>query len=283
MTIEYVGKDESIKDYLPNVENRKILLITGESFLYNTEQYKQINDLHPVETIKVEANAQNRIEPSKSYDMIIAVGGGSVIDMAKELAEDKELLIIPTLFSTGTITNSISVLGSIHRCRVADSVIIDPSLQYNLLPNYTTYSVIAVTARQVLDNISSSSELWTQTLKDTQEIIEKIMRNPMEYDYRRTLIDLSLAIPAVTELTLPETIAIELCRHYRIPYGAALSMVLPAWLKLEKIYREDEILQLETWFHSQGSPIRFSEYNIDDENLPEVLMEKYSEVFQLAM
>lgn len=275
--------DNLLDELKKHIEETSTLLIHGESFFSLTDQYLEIKKLDIVETLTIEANPTEIPQLSSKFDTVLAIGGGSVLDFAKTLSKNCQLIVIPTLFSTGSETNKLSTIGGIKTVKQPDIVIIDPTLQYHLLPNYTTYSIIAIISRMILENIIGSKELWTSNIKEVQNHIEIIMRSPSAYTPRKELIELNLKITPRESLMEPEQIVLELCRVYKIPYGAGLSMVLPAWLKYNKIYDLDDIRILENWFHSQGSPIRFSEYNIDEENLPKELWDQYNGIFTLAI
>lgn len=282
--ISILNESDRLFDQLyKEVENSRILLIRGESFLLVTEQFKEIEKLNIIKTITIEANPTSVPELDTEYETILAVGGGSVIDVSKKLCGDKKLIVIPTLFSTGSMINSITTIGKVDTSKIPDVIIIDPTLQYNLLPNYTTYSIIAIISRMILENIKQSNELWTDNIKEVQDLIEIIMRSPYTYEPRKKLIECSLDIETRDTLMEPEEVVLKLCSIYKIPYGAGLSMVLPAWLKLHRVFDMDDIRLLENWFHSQGSPIRFSEYNIDEESMPKELWDEYKGIFTLAL
>lgn len=282
--ISILNESDKLLDVLQNyLENSKTLFIHGESFLSVTDQYNEIMKLNIIKTLTIEANPVDIPELNEEFKTVLAVGGGSVIDMAKSLCGEKKLIVVPTLFSTGSMTNSISTIKGINTCKQPDIVVIDPTLQFNLLPNYSTYSIIAIIARMILENINRSKELWTDNIKKVQDLIEIIMRSPYTYEPRKKLIEVCLTIESRETLMEPELIVLKLCRIFKMPYGAGLSMVLPAWLKYNRLFDMDDIRVLENWFHSQGSPIRFSEYNIDEENLPEELWSEYREIFALAL
>ncbi|MBN2617022.1 MAG: hypothetical protein JXR64_01780 [Spirochaetales bacterium] len=249
---------EEIKD----IKKFKVIgLLYGESHFKNSSYYKVLVDKLKFWELEIIEDIEENLN---SIELLLAVGGGSVIDYAKSMSKDIKLWVIPTILGSNSENNCyISSKPADDSYKKPDRVFYIPQLLTTLQPNYLTYSIITLISREIINNINTNSTIFSPIIYEFMDIIEVILRDISNTINYERLINLSLKIHQNPINLNPIKLAIELCRLKSIPLGASLSIIIPAWLRsidYKKIY---EIEKLENWFHSQGSPIRLSEYNIE--------------------
>jgi alcohol dehydrogenase YqhD (iron-dependent ADH family) len=278
------------------------------------------------------------IAKSKKVDFILGVGGGSVIDEAKAIAAGAlyegnvwdfykgtakikaalpvlSVLTIPATASEmngGTvITNeeTIQKYGFIDDHLLPKVSILDPTVTYTIPANYTAYSAVDAIAHLIEgyfthnQNPHPIQDRYVEGLvKTIMESAEVILKNPLDYEARATLMWAAslawngLSTAGVEDSSYPNHMfAHILGAQYDIAHGAALSIIIPAWMKYkykenlsqfsrfaEAIFGIKEksqesvairgIEQLKGWFKKIGSPVSFK-----DAKLPEGEFEKLAD------
>ena len=184
--------------------------------------------------------------------------------------------------------------------------ILNPELTITVPPNYTAYSAIDIFAHIIEDYLTGVSvpnlvsRLKESLIRTVFETTELILQNPEDYNARAEF--MWTATMALNGTTNRGTSGASFPNHmivhgvsgvHDIPHGAGLSIIIPAWMKFYKdknrsqfsrfakeIFNTDSIDsaidELEKWFHSLGSPIRFSEYNIDETTFDEITEKAFS-------
>lgn len=207
--------------------------------------------------------------------VIIAIGGGSVIDMAKlvrikhsseysvtehltsnSLFSSKvNLIAIPTTAGTGSESTHFSVMyigkkkySISSESMLANIVILKPKLTYSSLPRLTAISG--------LDALSQAIEsLWSTNSTNTSIIysksaIKRIMKYlPIaikEMDNKEARTNLLLAANEsgkainITKTTAPHAISYPFTSYFNIPHGQAVAITLPFFLSYNyMVTRED--------------------------------------------
>ena len=150
----------------------------------------------------------------KSFNRVIAVGGGTVIDIAKlfvikdlnnvvdafertiPIIKDKSLVIIPTTCGTGSEVTNISIaeikskqtkMGLADDELLADDAIIIPELLRGLPYKFYVFSAIDALIHAIESYVSPKSNIYTQIYsKAAIEIILKVFKSIVEKgpDYR---------------------------------------------------------------------------------------------------
>jgi alcohol dehydrogenase YqhD (iron-dependent ADH family) len=223
----------AVKDLGAAAKNlgNKALLVYGKGSVLRNGSYddtvRQLRD-HNISIVEFNGIKPNpvvddvddaaRLGIAEGVDMVVAVGGGSVIDSAKIIAlcisekaegwkvmtgkhtprSSKPLVAVLTLAATGTEMNPVSVLqnhdtdqkiGFRHEVMFPVHSFLDPVYTQSVPANYTAYGIV--------DLIAHSLEAWfgagTATLSD--KFVVSIIREAMEtgpllmndlenYDYR---------------------------------------------------------------------------------------------------
>jgi len=195
-----VGCIKSIKEIIKETRAKKILLVTGKQSYIDCNAKSQIDKI--LNNIYTEQFNQFEVNPkldsvytgiallkNTKFDIIIAVGGGSVIDMAKTInilavqkdgdlvkyIDDNTLIIekglplvaIPTTAGTGSEATHFSVVyidnvkySLAHRFMLPNYAIIDAELSFNL-PSH-------IAAASGMDALSQAVESYW-AVKSTEE------------------------------------------------------------------------------------------------------------------
>ena len=167
---------------------RRVMLVYGGGSIRKYGIYQDVMDqlskvglevveysgIHPNPRIE-EVDEAARLGRDKEVDVIVAVGGGSVIDAAKIIsitipvmhsgwefvkgekkpAEAVPLIAVLTLAATGTEMNRAAVvqnnqtnekLGFVHRLLYPKESFLDPSYTLSVPKNYTGYGIVDLTA-----------------------------------------------------------------------------------------------------------------------------------------
>ncbi len=214
---------------------KKALIIIGQGSVKRSGLYARILSLMNIQGLEhityegIKSNpifqdADEAIQLAKDYkvDMVIAIGGGSVIDTAKAVAmgyyathsvwdfylqkvpvptKALPLINVLTLAATGTEMNPATVLqdtisgvkkGYIAPCLFPKASFLDPTFTQSVPLNYTAYGVsdlISHALEQFFGKGNSPlADLYTASvIKLAIEYGQKIMGDPESYEYRSQL------------------------------------------------------------------------------------------------
>lgn len=179
--------------------------------------------------------------------------------------------------------------------------IINPKLQSSVSKDYLVYSASDVIAHCIEGYftatthptlISKQIEAIITTIMETTEIL---IANPNDYDARAEFA--WAATCALNGVTYVGTAGVGYPNHMiehalsaicNIPHGAGLSIVMPAWMRwyyktneaqfkrfAQMIFglesAEEGIEALVKWFNKIGTPTKFSDFNIEEKTLPEIV------------
>ncbi len=212
---------------------------------------------------------------SDAPDLVIAVGGGSVIDLAKAvrsiapLAADPTpfltgerpieaggppLLAVPTTAGTGseatryavfTVNGEKRPIG--HPALIPEHVILDPELTYSLPP--------LVTASTGLDALAQAMEsMWStrstdSSYADAREALRLALDNletavnlpdPRSRTAMCTAAHLSGRAIDISATTAPHALSFHLTTRYGVPHGHAVALTLGPVLEFNAAVRPDD-------------------------------------------
>lgn len=245
-----------------------------------------------------QAETACKIVREKKIDVLLAVGGGSVMDLAKAVSigcfqEDgpwqfyegkavpKQALpmgAIPTMAATASEANPVSVLfnETLHKKTALRNSLLYPRFAL-LNPELTKTVPSTQTAMGALDIFAHAFEryfhlgqkgtlrthLCTAIMKTITEELPKVQRHPKDYDGRAQL--MWAATMAHSDMIGFEGVfachamSHALTGEFNIPHGGALAILMPAWCKyMLPLYPKDM------------AEFAVRVWNVDDEALKEV-------------
>lgn len=255
-----------------------------------------------------------------NIDVMVALGGGSVIDSAKIIglciasdtrawnfmqwrARPKDsipLITILTLAATGTEMNGAAViqnpetgekLGFVDELNFPKHSFLDPQFTISVPFDYTAYGIVDLIAHALeaffgKGEPSITDRIIFSIIKDAFYWGPKLLQDLQNYDLRANImLDATLALNGLTNYGKQggdwgvHAIGHQLSFLYDTPHGATLSIVYPAWLKLQKdripdrikalgrgLFNTDSVDEtinlLSSFFISLKSPVNLSDLNI---------------------
>jgi len=236
---------------------QKIFLIAGDHF-YKHYSINFLEGLEVISFIKSGPNV-NTLEIEKAYTAwniantaaILAIGGGSVIDLGKSILyrciENRkklpDLIAVPTTAGSGSEATQFAVVYEgqkkvswVNEQLLPTVAVLDPELTYSLSPYQTAVSGMDVLAQAIESWWSVSSgdasklfasagiQLWMQYFQDavnnpTEEVREKMQLAAFEA---------GKAIN-ITRTTGPHALSYYLTASHQVPHGQAVSLFLPVF------------------------------------------------------
>jgi alcohol dehydrogenase YqhD (iron-dependent ADH family) len=210
---------------------KKALLIYGKGSVLRNGSYDQVisqlqkNEIQIIEYNGIKPNPRiDDVDAAASYgisehiDVIVAVGGGSVIDSAKiisicvsekckgwdvmknrvNIKNSVPLLAVLTLAATGTEMNNISVLqnsktkekiGFSHPVMYPKHSFLDPTFTITVPANYTAYGIVDLIAHSLesffgYGDASLSDRFVESIIREAFEYGPKLMKDLTNYDLR---------------------------------------------------------------------------------------------------
>lgn len=272
------GKLKEIKELSGKAEHP--LFIADPFFIQNglaqklRDQFRQseiFSDISPNPDVR-EVNHCSALIREKGIDIIIALGGGSSLDLAKAASiaqpsieeyhcgkkqvpkEHLPVIAVPTTAGTGSEVTCVSVLTDRRTGKKAPIVsesfypnmaVIDPELTYSLPPHITASTGIDVLCHAVEAYWSRNHQpicdaLAIHAIKNVFTYLPVAYNEPRNVLAREKLAEASVI--AGLAFTLPKTTASHACSFpltsiYHIPHGEACGLTLDYFMRVN---REDE-------------------------------------------
>jgi len=321
---------------------KKVLLVYGKNSVKSNGLYETIKlqldsigaEVYEYSGIKSnpvvqDVDAAAAIGRENSVDVILAVGGGSVIDSAKIISiaipveapawgffERKmiprtavPLVAVLTLAATGTEMNQFAVLSN-HETENKSGYgspliyprhsFLDPQLTVTVPEDYTAFGIADLVAHCLEayfgkgEDATLSDKIVFSIIKEAIEYGPQLMNDLANYELRAKI--MYAATLALNGLTMygrtsgdwgVHSIGHILSLLYDVPHGASLTVVYPAWLRLQrenlahriKFFGENvfgtgdvdlTIDRLEGFFRILGCPVRLSETKAGNVNPDEI-------------
>ena len=258
----------------------------------------------------------------EKVDIVVALGGGSVIDSSKIIAaslatgiepwdivswskhpvKSLPLLCILTVAATGTEMNAAAVVqnevtgqkkGYVNPVMFPKESFLDPSFTATVPADHTAYGIVDLIAH-ALENFFGEGEpplidkITVDIIKDAMHWGPMLMNDLTNYDLRANImLDATLALNGLAQFGKKNGdwgvhgIGHEISLLFDTAHGATLSIVYPAWLKLQKeriperieslmnllfgaVGIDEGIARIEAFFASLGAPVRLSNIGLKD-------------------
>lgn len=289
--IEYLGFNsiDNLKRILKEYSFSKIFLITGkESFektnikkifqgILKNHDFFQFNDFSPNPKINDIEKGVDLFKKQK-FDVIIAVGGGSVLDMGKSISilstnnvplidlilkrkHIKEkgipLIRIPTTAGSGSEATHFAVVY-LDKMKYSladlkymqpDFVIVDPQFTFSLSKNLTAYSGLDALTQAIESywNINSTNKSKNYSKKAIKLILANIFKavnNPEKKSRYNMLIGANYAGKAIniTKTTACHAISYPITSYFNVPHGHAVALTLPSMIIFNSEVNEENIM-----------------------------------------
>ena len=286
---EFIGAGciNSIKNIIKETRAKKVLLVTGRQSYIDCNAKSQIDKI--LNNIYTEQFNQFEVNPkldsvytgiallkNTKFDIIIAVGGGSVIDMAKTInilavqkdgdlvkyIDDNTLIIekglplvaIPTTAGTGSEATHFSVVyidnvkySLAHRFMLPNYAIIDAELSFNL-PSH-------IAAASGMDALSQAVESYW-AVKSTEEskkyaseaivLILKVLQDAVVGD-KCSRIAMSKAAHLagkainITTTTAPHAISYPITAYFGLQHGHAVALTLGYFFEINYTFQDIDL------------------------------------------
>ena len=292
MQTEFIGKNslKNIKKIISDLDAKKILLVTGKGSYKKSGseekliQYlgdaiiKRFYDFEPNPNIKDVLVGINIISSFKP-DLVIAIGGGSVIDIAKlinifavHVAKEKEiyefvnesssvkqaglpLIAIPTTSGTGSEATHFAVVyignkkySFAHEYVLPNFSIIDPSLSYSN-PAYIKACSGFDALSQAIESfwaVGSTEESRSYSREAIKIILSSIEMAVLESD-KKSMDRMSLAANLagkainISKTTAAHAVSYPITKFLDIPHGHAVALTLGSFFVINSHYSESQL------------------------------------------
>ncbi len=325
----YFGKNQ-IKNLLNILSpyGKKVMIVYGGGSIKKNGIYDEVtnqfsnNAISFIELNGVEANprietVRKGIEKAREFnaDVILAIGGGSVIDCAKLIASgfhyEKDpwdlvknpklikkalpIITILTIAATGSEMDYISVIsnpdtnekiGTRHPCMRPKASILDPTYTFSV-SKYQSAAGVADILSHAMESYFSNTQGFFQDrmaeaiMKTVIHYGPKVLENPEDYEARANIMwASSWAINDFLKLGKSVAWSVHPIEHqlsavYDITHGIGLAILTPHWL--EKILSIKKDNKIAQW---AVNVFGLSQQD-DDEKTARLGIEKLREFYQL--
>lgn len=246
------GKRLLLVEKVKELGGRPILIITSQGMV-KREKFREIAEALRRENLVFGIYPEIPPEPSledteacfnfakeQSTDLIVGIGGGSVLDVAKKVATDLEIpkIMLPTTSGTGSEVTHESVLkieekkrAFIDRRLTPDVAIVDPELSLSMPPGLAAATGMDALAHAIESYESRKSHPLVKTLafeafKLLKENIGKAVKGDKEAWINMSLGSLVAGMALGNSgTTLGHALSYPLSNR-GVPHGEAVAMVL---------------------------------------------------------
>ena len=285
-------------DYFNQKFNQKLLQgVQGDGFLEksppgNVQYISYEGKALPIEDIE---EKYREVKDNPGVDLIIAVGGGTIIDIAKiisiaysngcekveEILSNKtlenrlDLIFIPTTAGTGSEATSFAVvyrdkvkISIDHKSLLPTYVVLDPLLLKSL-PTPILNSTVLDALAQAIESIWARGGT-EESREYSKEAIGLILDNLDKENTIERLSGLQVASHLagkainISKTTLPHSISYPMTSYFGVPHGIAVFLTLPKVMELNYYAGDDTVQQgVQTARIQKSFSILFSLFGID--------------------
>ena len=286
---EYIGfgSIKYLEDILRNYNARNIFLVTGKdsyrlcgaeeavSKLPQAYSFSRFCDFESNPKLN-DAERAMELFLEEDYDLILAIGGGSVMDMAKLIKifsqqsgrpieyvkKEKEikdggvpLVTIPTTSGSGSEATHFAVVyvdkkkySVAHPNLLPDHAILDPLLTMDLPPRITASTGMDALSQAVESywNVDSTDESQKYAKEAIALILENLVtavNDPLPKSREYMLIASHLAGKAIniTKTTAPHALSYHLTSEHKVPHGHAVALTLGEVFVYNGLVTEEDV------------------------------------------
>lgn len=257
MNTQLISLEKELKKITNNLNSKNLFILTGKKSFDIIKKFSDINDFlnttnHFIfNDFSVNPKIEDLIKgvsyfQKDNYDLILTIGGGSVLDMGKLIKEYSKnykinLVAIPTTAGSGSEETHFAVL---YKNGVKYSIannnlrpnfkILKPNL-IGLAPNYQLACSGADAICQAIESswsINSTEESLKYSLKALELLwfnLKEAISTRNESILNNILLGSNLAGKAIniTKTTAPHAISYFITEKYNIPHGNAVALTLP--------------------------------------------------------
>ncbi len=281
------GAIYKLKDILSEINPKKIFLVTGKNSYRSSNVNEPVNSIlkkysftqyYDFDTNPNSKDVKKAFEYFKreNYDLIIAIGGGSVLDMAKIIKfsiinnlpfiDFKEkstsekyinipLIAIPTTAGSGSEATQFAVLyinGVKHsiedRHILPEIAIIDPNLTHSLPARLTAISGMDALCQAIesfwsVNSNNESKKYARDAIKFILTNIEKAVNQPSP-EVRLAMSEASLLAGKainISKTTAPHALSYYMTSKLGIPHGHAVSLTLGQFFIFNNDVSENDV------------------------------------------
>ncbi|MFX1557931.1 MAG: phosphonoacetaldehyde reductase [Promethearchaeota archaeon] len=289
--LEYIGYNsiQKLKKILKNNNFKKIFLVTGRKSFEQDEikhvilklidgyDYYHFNDFTPNPNI-LDVKKGLDIIHQENFDVIVAIGGGSVIDMAKSISllsknnEPPEKIIkkevkitnrgiplirIPTTAGSGSEATHFAVvyIGKTKYSladkdfMMPDFVIVDPQFTLTLPKKITADTGMDALSQAIESfwNTYSTKESKNYSKKAIELIISNLVKS-VNQPTRKSRYNMAIAANYagkainITKTTACHAISYPITSYFNIPHGHAVALTLPSMIVFNSEVNQNDVL-----------------------------------------
>ncbi|MFX1588653.1 MAG: phosphonoacetaldehyde reductase [Promethearchaeota archaeon] len=289
--LEYIGYNsiQKLKKILKNNNFKKIFLVTGRKSFEQDEikhvilklidgyDYYHFNDFTPNPNI-LDVKKGLDIIHQENFDVIVAIGGGSVIDMAKSislLSKNNELpekiikkeakisnrgiplIRIPTTAGSGSEATHFAVVY-IGKTKYSlanknfmkpDFVIVDPQFTLTLPKKITADTGMDALSQAIESfwNTNSTKESKNYSKKAIELIISNLVKS-VNQPTRESRYNMAIAANYagkainITKTTACHAISYPITSYFNVPHGHAVALTLPSMIVFNSEVNQNDVL-----------------------------------------
>jgi alcohol dehydrogenase class IV len=271
------GELTKLASYLREKSYRNVFLVTGDIVFDVSgakDYFESINDINFIIHTDFSINPEYNdiVKGIKQFrenqvDAIVALGGGSVIDMAKlinclspysdsEIVDviqgkikvekvSKPLILIPTTSGTGSEATHFAVAyyqgkkySVASNLILPELAVIDPKLTFSMPPYLTAVTGIDAFAQAVESYWSVGSTNESRSFaKEAIELVWENLRAAVNNNSEQAKIKMALASHLagkainISKTTAPHALSYYITSTYKLPHGHAVAVTLPHFVK----------------------------------------------------
>jgi alcohol dehydrogenase class IV len=280
------GTIKKLEGILEETSAKKVFLVTGKNSYascgaenslrgllgkYGFSRFYDFEENPKIEDVRRGMNSFRKFNP----DLVIGVGGGTALDMAKLLnilspqthdpeeyicrgeeikKRGKPLVLVPTTSGTGSEATNFAVVyvdkkkySLAHEFMLPNYTIIDPSFTLNL-PKIITASTgmdalsQAIESYWVTGSTQDSREHSRNAINLAMENLQIAVNNPTDESRLAMAKSANLAGKAIniTKTTAPHAISYAFTSHFGIPHGHAVGLTLGKFLEYNGQVTEED-------------------------------------------